>query len=117
LKGYDWRSNIVSVKPFARPTERRRKGGGGGPGGPRTAVPGRIHYQAIRLQKLIVDACGVKEFQVAGDVAEPAGGSVQAGLKLEMKKIAVPVIEIDHIEKKPTGNQLYFQRFSAAIQT
>lgn len=58
---------VASVKPFSPSTAGGgRKGGGGGPAGPGTADPGRIHYSAIRLKDLVINAYNVKEFQVVG---------------------------------------------------
>lgn len=58
--------DAASVKPLsALPVTAGRKGGRG-PGGPGTADPGRIHYAAIRLKDLIINAYGVKDFQIVG---------------------------------------------------
>ena len=59
--------DVASVKPFSPSTAGGgRKGGGGGPTGPGTTDPGRIHYSAIRLKDLVINAYNVKEFQLAG---------------------------------------------------
>jgi uncharacterized protein (TIGR03435 family) len=59
--------DVASVKPFSPASAGGgRKGGGGGPSGPGTADPGRIHYTAIRLKDLVINAYNVNEFQVVG---------------------------------------------------
>jgi uncharacterized protein (TIGR03435 family) len=59
--------DVASVKPFSpQSAGGGRKGGGGGPTGPGTSDPGRIHYTAIRLKDLVINAYNVNEFQVVG---------------------------------------------------
>jgi uncharacterized protein (TIGR03435 family) len=59
--------DVASVKPFSPSSAGGgRKGGGGGPTGPGTRDPGRIHYAAIRLKDLVINAYNVKDFQVVG---------------------------------------------------
>jgi len=59
--------DVVSVRPVGPISQGGgRKGGGGGPTGPGTADPGRIHYNAIRLEDLLITAFNVKEFQIVG---------------------------------------------------
>ncbi len=59
--------DVASVKPFSPASAGGgRKGGGGGPTGPGTSDPGRIHYAAIRLKDLVINAYNVKDFQILG---------------------------------------------------
>jgi uncharacterized protein (TIGR03435 family) len=57
---------VASVKPFSPNSNGGGRKGGGGPTGPGTADPGRIHYPAIRLKDLILNAYDVKDFQIIG---------------------------------------------------
>jgi uncharacterized protein (TIGR03435 family) len=58
--------DVASVKPFSPAPAAGGRKGGGGPTGPGTADPGRIHYAAIRLKDLLINAYNVKEFQIVG---------------------------------------------------
>ena len=57
---------VVSVKPFVPPPPGVGRKGGRGPGGPGTNDPGRLHYNAVRLKDLVMNAYGVREFQIVG---------------------------------------------------
>jgi uncharacterized protein (TIGR03435 family) len=58
---------VASVKPFSPGSAGGgRKGGGGGPTGPGTSDPSRIHYAAIRLKDLVINAYNVKDFLIVG---------------------------------------------------
>src|SRR5579863_1961855 len=58
--------DVASVKPFSPASAGGGRKGGGGRTGPGTADPGRIHYGAIRLKDLVINAYGVKDFQIVG---------------------------------------------------
>jgi uncharacterized protein (TIGR03435 family) len=58
--------DAASVKPIAAAAVVAGRKGGRGSGGPGTADPGRIHYAAIRLKVLVINAYGVKDFQIVG---------------------------------------------------
>jgi uncharacterized protein (TIGR03435 family) len=55
---------VASVKSLSPDSNGRGRKGGGGPTGPDTSDPGRIHYSAIRLKDLILNAYNVKDFQI-----------------------------------------------------
>jgi uncharacterized protein (TIGR03435 family) len=58
--------DVASVKPFSPSSAGGGRKGGGGPTGPGTSDPGRIHYSAIRLKDLVINAYNVTDFQIAG---------------------------------------------------
>jgi uncharacterized protein (TIGR03435 family) len=66
IEGKPLTFDVASVKPLSPPPAGSGRGGGGGPTGPGTADPGRIHYAAIRLKDLVINAYNVKEFQIVG---------------------------------------------------
>jgi|SRR5579872_1003367 len=58
---------VASIKPFVPHAPDTRQGkGSSGPLGPGTMDPGRIHYRAIRLKDLVINAYSVKDFQIVG---------------------------------------------------
>lgn len=56
---------VASVKP-APPGSGGRGGGVGIRGGPGTADPGQITYTHILLKKILMDAYGMKDYQISG---------------------------------------------------
>src|SRR5262249_11017082 len=60
--------DVASVKRFtpSTPPPGRKSGRGGAATGPGTSDPGRIHYAAIRLKDLVIEAYSVKDFQIVG---------------------------------------------------
>ncbi|HWC98880.1 MAG TPA: TIGR03435 family protein [Candidatus Sulfopaludibacter sp.] len=57
---------VASVKAFSPESTGGGRKGGGGPTGPGTADPGRIHYAAIRLKDLVMNAYNLQDFQLVG---------------------------------------------------
>jgi uncharacterized protein (TIGR03435 family) len=57
---------VASIKPWVQPSGNMIMMGRGGRGGPGSSDPGRVRYTAISLKNLLVNAYGVKAYQISG---------------------------------------------------
>lgn len=109
---------VASIKPAAPPETSMGRGGGmiigirmGARGGPGTSDPGQITYSGMSIKTLLVNAYGVKNYQVTGPewmdterfdiVAKVPQGATKEDVKLMMQNLLAERFRLTlHREKK-----------------